>query len=77
MTPVSAEHESRQKITAKTLEKAVSDCAADKQYEISDLRCGGLQLRVRGSVDVDRAVPVVGKTAPMGDRRPGDQTLRR
>jgi integrase len=47
---VSAEHESRQKITAKTLEKAVSDCAADKQYEISDLQCGGLQLRVRRSV---------------------------
>jgi integrase len=50
VTPVSAKHESRQNITAKTLEKAVDDCAADRQYELSDLRCGGLQLRVRGSV---------------------------
>ncbi|WP_194480730.1 integrase family protein [Bradyrhizobium sp. CCBAU 53338] len=47
---MNAEHESRQKITAKTLEKAVSDCAAGNQYEVSDLQCGGLQLRVRGSV---------------------------
>lgn len=47
---MSAAPQSRQKITAKTLEKAVDDCTEGREYEISDLQCGGLQLRVRGSV---------------------------
>jgi integrase len=45
-----ADNNNRQKITAKTLEKALTDSADGKQYEITDARCGGLQLRVRGSV---------------------------